>query len=160
LLSTLFLEVVLKKHATNASYFPAEAFVKEVELEIGGQKIDKLTSDWLRLYSEIYHSSDEKLAYKRLTDFENNSAAGDAGVEKRFFLPISFFFTRSPSLALPLVYVMHRLCDASTRRCRDHSSLSCNSTHKLVLSHAAVPSSTTRYVISPLEIRKLQLDHP
>ena len=94
MLSTLFLEVVLKKHDTAESFFPAEQFVKEVELEIGGQKIDKITSDWLRLYSEVYHSSDEKAGYRRLVDFDDPSAGGDAGVEKRFFVPINFFFTR------------------------------------------------------------------
>jgi hypothetical protein len=107
LLSTLFLEVVLKKHDTAESYFPAEQFVKEVELEIGGQKIDKITSDWLRLYSEVYHSSDEKAGYRRLVDFDDPSAGGDAKVEKRFFVPINFFFTRSPSLALPLVALQY-----------------------------------------------------
>ena len=103
LLSTLFLEVVLTKHDTAESFFPAEQFVREVELEIGGQKIDKITSDWLRLYSEVYHSSDEKAGYRRLVDFENPAGGADAGVSKRFFVPINFFFTRSPSLALPLV---------------------------------------------------------
>ena len=79
----------------------------QVELEIGGQKIDKITSDWLRLYSEVYHSSDEKAGYRRLVDFDNPAAGGDAGVEKRFFVPINFFFTRSPSLALPLVALQY-----------------------------------------------------
>jgi hypothetical protein len=35
-LSTLFLEVTLKKHASNASYFAGESLIKDVELEIGG----------------------------------------------------------------------------------------------------------------------------
>lgn len=71
--------------------------------EIGGQKIDKVYSDWLRLFSEIYHSSDEKTGYKRLVDFEDPSAGGDAGVVKRMFIPLNFFFCRAPGLALPLV---------------------------------------------------------
>lgn len=29
----------MKKHASNASYFPAEQLLKEVELEIGGQRV-------------------------------------------------------------------------------------------------------------------------
>jgi hypothetical protein len=55
------------------------------------------------VYSELYHSSDEKLAYRRLVDFENPAAGEDAGVVKRMFIPLNFFFCRSPSLALPLV---------------------------------------------------------
>lgn len=102
LLHTCFLEVTLTKNST-ASFYPAEQFVKEVELEIGGQKIDKYTSDWSRLFSEIYHSSDEKAGYRRLTDFDQPAAGSDVGVSKRFFLPLTFFFCRSPSLSLPLV---------------------------------------------------------
>lgn len=103
LLHHLFLEVTMTKHASNASFHPAEQFVKEVELEIGGQRVDKLYSDWFRIFSELYHSADEKSAYKKMTDFDDNAAGGDAGVSKRFYLPICFFFTRSPALALPLV---------------------------------------------------------
>lgn len=92
----------MKKHASNESHFPAEQLLKEVELEIGGQRIDKLYSDWLRVHSELYHSSDEKAAYRRMVDFEDPSAGGDAGVVKRFYVPLTFFFCKSPSLALPL----------------------------------------------------------
>lgn len=106
LLHTCFLEVTLTKNST-ASFYPAEQFVKEVELEIGGQKIDKYTSDWSRLFSEIYHSSDEKAGYRRLTDFDQPAAGSDVGVSKRFFLPLTFFFCRSPSLSLPLVALQY-----------------------------------------------------
>jgi hypothetical protein len=43
------------------------------------------------------------LAYKKLTDFDDTTAAGDAAVEKKMFVPLLFFFNRAPGLALPLV---------------------------------------------------------
>ena len=92
----------MKKHATNESHFPAEQLLKEVELEIGGQRIDKLYSDWLRVHSELYHAADEKLAYRRMVDFDNPTGGEDVGVVKRFYVPLTFFFCKSPSLALPL----------------------------------------------------------
>jgi len=95
----------------------------QVELEIGGQKIDKITSDWLRLYSEVYHSSDEKAGYRRLVDFDNPAAGGDAGVEKRFFVPINFFFTR---------YVMRYARHSSIRPTR----------YSTVNAHSSPPSPT------------------
>jgi len=107
LLHTIYVEVTMKKHASNESHFPAEQLLKEVELEIGGQRIDKLYSDWLRVHSELYHSSDEKAAYRRMVDFEDPSAGGDAGVVKRFYVPLTFFFCKSPSLALPLVALQY-----------------------------------------------------
>jgi len=107
LVSTQFLEIVLKKHATNGSYFPAEQFVKTIELEIGGQKIDQHYSDWYRLFSELYMNETEKKAYRRMVDFDDPSGSGDAGVTKRFFLPLQFFYNRSPGLALPLVSLQY-----------------------------------------------------
>jgi hypothetical protein len=107
LISTQFLEIVLRKHATNASYFPAEQFVKQIEVEIGGQKIDQHYNDWYRLFSEIYMNETEKKAYRRMTDFDNPEGTGDAGVTKRFFLPLQFFYNRAPGLALPLVALQY-----------------------------------------------------
>jgi hypothetical protein len=51
----------------------------------------------------LYHSSDEKAAYRRMTDFDDPDAGKDIGVVKRFYVPLTFFFCKSPSLALPLV---------------------------------------------------------
>lgn len=99
----MWLEITLKKKRNVASYYPAEAFLKEVELEIGGQRIDKLYSDWFRIYDELYRSSDEKLAYRKLADFDAVAAGSDDNVEKKMFVPLLFFFNRAPGLALPLV---------------------------------------------------------
>lgn len=104
----MWLEIVLTKDGTPAdpadfvtSFYPAEAFVKEIEFELGGQKIDKQYSDWYRIYDELFRSSDEKAAYRRLTDF--NDPAGTTDEVKRFYLPLLFSFNRHPGLALPLI---------------------------------------------------------
>lgn len=103
LINQCFLEITLKKSATTASFYAAENFVKEIELSIGGQRIDKLYSDWYRIYDELFRSADEKSAYRRLVDFENPAGGSDVGVVKRFYLPLIFFFNKSPGLALPLI---------------------------------------------------------
>jgi len=107
LVSTMFLEITLKKSDTVASYYPAEAFVKEIELEIGGQRVDRHTSDWLRIYDELFRTGDEKLAYRRLVDFDSPAATEDAGVTKRFFVPLVFFFNKAAGLALPLIALQY-----------------------------------------------------
>lgn len=106
LVSTMFLEVTLKKSA-DASYYPAENLIKEVELEIGGTRIDKHYSDWYRIYDELFRSSDEKLAYRRLVDFDSPAAGSDVGVVKRFYVPLIFFFNKNPGLALPLISLQY-----------------------------------------------------
>ena len=106
LVSTMFLEVTMKKAAT-ASYYPAENFVKEVELEIGGQRIDKHYADWFRIYDELFRTGDEKLAYRRMVDFDRPAAAQDTAVTKRFYVPLIFFFNKTPGLALPLIALQY-----------------------------------------------------
>lgn len=108
LVSTMFLEITLKKTAGGvATYYPAEQFVSDIELEIGGQRIDKVYSDWYRIYDELFRSSDEKAAYRRLVDFDNFSGTSDNARVKRFYLPMLFFFNRHPGLALPLIALQY-----------------------------------------------------
>ena len=102
----MFLEVTLKK-SSGASFYPAENFLKEVELEIGGQRIDKHYADWYRIYDELFRSSDEKSAYRRLVDFDTPAASSETGVVKRFYIPLIFFFNKSPGLALPLIALQY-----------------------------------------------------
>jgi hypothetical protein len=47
----------MKKHDSNASYYPAEALIKELEVEIGGQRIDKIYNDWFRVYVDFLMSN-------------------------------------------------------------------------------------------------------
>jgi hypothetical protein len=88
LLTTQWLEITMKKHDSNASYYPAEALIKELEVEIGGQRIDKIYNDWFRVYDELYRSGSEKESYRSMVDFDDPSAGGDMGVTKRFYLPL------------------------------------------------------------------------
>lgn len=97
----------MKKHDSNASYFPAEALLKEVEVEIGGQRVDKIYSDWFRVYDELYRSGSEKDTYRSMVDFDDASAGGDTGVTKRFYVPLIFFYNKAPGLALPLVALQY-----------------------------------------------------
>ena len=104
LISTAYLEIVLKKKAPGASYYPAEQLISEISLEIGGQQIDKIYSDYYRIYDELFRTSSEKDAYARMTNFES---ADQDGTVKRFYLPLIFFFNRSPGSALPLISLQY-----------------------------------------------------
>lgn len=108
LISTAYLEIVLKRKVANdvngTPFYPAENLIKEVELEIGGQRIDKHYSDYFRMYDEVFRTNSEKEAYRRMTNFD--TASPDAEV-RRFYLPLLFFFNRSPGLALPLIALQY-----------------------------------------------------
>ena len=98
--------------------------LKEVELEIGGQRIDKHYGHWLETWAELTqvnpgHRSGTSAAAAAGgrtagTVFQNMSCmggvSGQAGtienVEK-MFIPLQFYFCRNPGLALPLIALQY-----------------------------------------------------
>jgi hypothetical protein len=76
----------------------AERAIKDVELSIGGQRIDKHYQTWWRLYSELYLDASKKTTYGKMT-------TGASG--KKVYLPLIFFFNRNPGLALPLIALQY-----------------------------------------------------
>ena len=104
LITDCWLEVTLTK--SGATWFPTEELLSTVELEIGGQRIDKHYSDWFRIYSEIFRRSDEKDAYRRMVDFVDGESSALSAV-KRMYFPLVFFFNKNPGLALPLIALQY-----------------------------------------------------
>ena len=98
LITSIFLEIVLQK--SGDTYYPAEAFIQDIELEIGGQRIDKHYADWYRMYDNLFRKDADRTNYRRMTDFVDNEAPGAI---KRFYVPLIFFFNKSPGLAIPLI---------------------------------------------------------
>jgi len=80
----------------------AERAVSDIELTIGGQRIDKHYQKWWRLYSELYLDEAKKLQYGKMASVTNASA--DVG---KVFLPLIFFFNRNPGLYLPLIALQY-----------------------------------------------------
>ena len=75
----------------------AERAIKDVELSVGGQRIDKHYQKWWRLYSELYLDSAKKTTWGKMTTGNNSQV----------FLPLIFFFNRNPGLALPLIALQY-----------------------------------------------------
>jgi hypothetical protein len=76
----------------------AERAINNVELSIGGQRIDKHYQKWWRLYSELYLDEAKKASWGKMT----TAAAG-----KTVYLPLVFFFNRNPGLYLPLIALQY-----------------------------------------------------
>jgi hypothetical protein len=76
----------------------AERAINNVELSIGGQRVDKHYQKWWRLYSELYLDEAKKLNWGKMT------TAGDG---KTVYLPLIFFFNRNPGLYLPLIALQY-----------------------------------------------------
>lgn len=103
LLNGLVLEIVMTR-GSGPSFYAAEHLVKEVELEIGGTRVDAISNTWLRLYDELHRPVDEREAYRQMVDFGGEPE----GFAKRFFVPLPFWFSRKVSaLALPLIALQY-----------------------------------------------------
>ncbi len=101
------------------------AAIKTVDMQIGGQLIDRQYGDWLEIWSEISLSEDKQAGYRRMigkhtTDVALqfnaipngcNTASGSsssAGNNKyRFRVPLQFWFNRCPGLYLPLIALQY-----------------------------------------------------
>ena len=99
---------------------PCSVGIEDVELEIGGQKIDKQTGQWMEVWSELTepNPTGHKKTTTGATDttgttFQNMSGMG--GVEDGegnmanavFWVPLQFWFCRNPGLALPLIALQY-----------------------------------------------------
>ena len=76
----------------------AERAINNVELSIGGQRIDKHYQKWWRLYSELYLDEAKKATYAKMTTATTGNTV---------YLPLIFFFNRNPGLYLPLIALQY-----------------------------------------------------
>ena len=118
LVHRLYLEV---GGTTGDTTNPGANFIKSVELEIGGQKIDKHTGLWMETWSELTAENpagmvatlirqDNTGVASGLTKFQRTTGMGgiDGGtVESKFYVPLYFWFCRNPGLALPLIALQY-----------------------------------------------------
>tara|TARA_B100000214_G_scaffold73266_1_gene49177 strand:- start:2712 stop:4283 length:1572 start_codon:yes stop_codon:yes gene_type:complete len=78
--------------------------VSEVELEIGGQRIDRHYEEWNNIWNEL--STDESKAVGLKSMQCDIGTAGGTGVNL-VQVPLNFWFCRNPGLALPLIALQY-----------------------------------------------------
>lgn len=82
--------------------------IKEVELEIGGQLIDRHYAEWLEIWSELTLPAEKAGGYADMvgkSDFRGKDTTPKSG--DTVFVPLQFFFCRNPGLALPLIAMQY-----------------------------------------------------
>ena len=132
-----YLQVTLpeisKSDAKHARWldFPGEQLISQVEVEIGGQRIDRQYGDWMHIWNQLTVSSEQQRGYFKMVgnttaltfitdpDFEDvDSPCVDAGVrqvcaprnslpETTLYVPLQFWFCTNPGLALPLIALQY-----------------------------------------------------
>ena len=111
---------------------PGEHLISMVEVEIGGQRIDRQYGDWMHIWNQLTLTSEQERGYNKmignttqltyLTDpnYANiATACSSADVpdavcaprkalpETTLYVPLQFWFCRNPGLALPLIALQY-----------------------------------------------------
>jgi hypothetical protein len=94
-----------------------EVLINSYEIYIGGAKVDKQYGEWLHIWNELSIESSKRYGYDKLIgnipelylpDFNNNKIHNSIQIqERRLFIPLKFWFNRSPGLALPLIALQY-----------------------------------------------------
>lgn len=86
----------------------ADNLVEDVEIEIGGQRIDKHYKEWNQIWDELTTPSSKADGYKYMTgSFTNNFVTGMDTKQEMIRYPLKFWFCRNPGLALPLIALQY-----------------------------------------------------
>lgn len=78
------------------------ALIKEIEIEIGGEVIDRQFGDWLNIWNELTQP-DRKDISKMLGDVKELVEFTNGKKMYKLFIPLKFWFNRYAGLALPTV---------------------------------------------------------
>ena len=111
--------------------FVGEQLIAQVEVEVGGQRIDRQYGDWMHIWNQLTLSKEQQAGYYKMIgnttqltyitdpDFAEVSgpcaAGGPAQVcaprkalpETTLYVPLLFWFCRNPGLALPLIALQY-----------------------------------------------------
>ena len=114
LITKMYLKVKLPKVDPEHSKFAwvkriGHAIIKQVEIEIGGSKIDKQYGTWLDIWYELARQGDHDRGYANmigdipeLTNYNKKTKH-----EKVLYIPLQFWFNRFVGLAIPLIALQY-----------------------------------------------------
>jgi hypothetical protein len=75
-----------------------------VEVEIGGQCIDKHYGDWMDIWAGLTYSNEKWTKWNTLVNAKLNA---NASGKNKLYIPLQFWFCRNPGLALPLIALQY-----------------------------------------------------
>ena len=111
--------------------FPGEQLIAQVEVEIGGQRIDRQYGDWMHIWNQLTLSSEQERGYNKMignttqltyicdpkfADVDGPCSADGvrqvcaprrALPETTLYVPLQFWYCRNPGLALPLIALQY-----------------------------------------------------
>jgi hypothetical protein len=123
LITNAWLQINLPKLTPGNRYVNAigHALIKSVELEIGGQKIDKHYGSWLDIWSHLTVPEEKRAGFMKMVGESHmdpsaflGESAGQLASNAPYngqgglvYVPLQFFFCRNAGLALPLIALQY-----------------------------------------------------
>jgi len=103
LINRVYLQVSCPTLDGSAKYCPyfGLKMIKNVNVEIGGQQIDKHYSDWMYIWNELSLPEGKKYGYDQMVGKDATNAA------RTLYVPLEFWFCRNVVLALPLIALQY-----------------------------------------------------
>jgi len=111
--------------------YPGEQLIAQVEIEIGGQRIDRQYGDWMHIWNQLTMTAEQQRGYWKMignttqltfiTDPSFSEVDGpcdslaprqvcaprNALPETTLYIPLQFWFCTNPGLALPLIALQY-----------------------------------------------------
>jgi len=111
--------------------FPGEQLIQSVEVEIGGQRIDRQYGDWMHIWNQLTLSKEQESGYNKMVgnttqltyvtdpDYADIDGPCDTSAPKQvcaprnalpettLYVPLQFWYCRNPGLALPLIALQY-----------------------------------------------------
>ena len=125
LINRMYLELKLDNDTlslSNPDFNLTSVLIESIELQIGGQRIDKHSGVWMETWAELTEPNQEGVIgsyeFNDGTLFQNMSGMGgvsangvssnrDVGTNTVYHVPLQFYFCRNPGLALPLIALQY-----------------------------------------------------
>ena len=89
--------------ATSLCAFYGLRVINFIEIEIGGQKIDKHYSHWLYIWNELSLPKSKRAGYNKMVGM----SGGNLSTGNTLYVPLEFWFCRNVGLALPLIALQY-----------------------------------------------------
>ena len=80
------------------------AMIKSVQVEIGGQPIDKHYGVWLEIWNELTQTAEKADGYSEMIgDVASSNLVEHSSGAHTYYVPLQFWFNRNPVLSIPLI---------------------------------------------------------
>ncbi len=119
LINCVYLQVQFPALSTGSVYAPnvtpaasvawtnslGHALIRTVDIEIGGQRIDRHYGLWLEIWDELTQTAEKQNGYNHMVGKYNTNIGlfGNADSARIYYIPLMFWFCRNPGLSLPLI---------------------------------------------------------